>query len=103
MKLFSFLLPAYHAGIIQPGSLSATCFLNGDVEVDLTYEPANMNLDYVFADESASTIVTYGTLPYRIRIDLAGPDKIAKSIGKVFAADRIEISPVLYGIFGYRM
>jgi len=61
MRHFAYLIPALYAGNIQPGSLSATCSLNGDVQVDFSYEPAEMNLDYVFVGESNSTTCGHGT------------------------------------------
>ena len=61
MKHLAYLIPAFYAGNIQPGSLTASCSLNGDVQVDFTYEPADMALDFAFVGASNSTTCGHGT------------------------------------------
>ena len=48
MKRLIFVIPAFYTGIIQPGSLSSSCSLDGNVQVDFSYEPADTDLDYPY-------------------------------------------------------
>jgi len=61
MKNILTLLPAFYAGNIQPGTLTSTCSLDGTVQVDFAYEPADMALDYAFVGESNSTTCGHGS------------------------------------------
>ena len=54
MKRLIFLIPAFYTGNIQPGSLSSSCSLDGTVQVDFSYEPADMDLDFAYVGSSES-------------------------------------------------
>ena len=55
MKRLIFVIPAFYTGIIQPGSLSSSCSLDGNVQVDFSYEPADTDLDSAFVGAADST------------------------------------------------
>ena len=54
MKELIFVIPAFYTGIIQPGSLSSSCSLDGNVQVDFSYEPADTDLDYAYVGSADS-------------------------------------------------
>ena len=61
MKRIFTLFPALFAGNIRPGTLRSSCSLNGNVQIDFSYEPADMNLGFAFVGTSNSTTCGHGT------------------------------------------
>ena len=61
MKRLILVIPAFYSGIIQPGSLSSSCSLDGNVQVDFSYEPADTDLDYAYVGAADSTSCGLGS------------------------------------------
>ena len=54
-------IPALCAGNIKPGTLQSSCSLDGTVNIDFAYEPADTDLNFAFVGESNSTTCGHGT------------------------------------------